>query len=104
MARAGSDHTDVLRSHVDRLLSSREYPKTICPSEVPRALTTAELRACGTSDWRSLMPAVRDILWNMREKGEVEILQKGSLLPQGIELGDINGPIRARKSLSLNLG
>lgn len=97
MACAGSDHTDVLRPHVDRLLSSREYPKTICPSEVPRALTAAELRACGASDWRSLMPAVRNILWSMREKGEVEIMQKGSLLPQGIELGDVNGPIRARK-------
>ena len=97
MAEAEFHHRDVLRPHLDRLLSSRDYPKTICPSEVPRALTAAELRACGASDWRSLMPAVRDILWNMREKGEVEILQKGSLVPQGIELGDVKGPIRARK-------
>lgn len=87
----------VLKPHIDSLLSSREYPKTICPSEVPRALTAAELRACGTSDWRGLMPAVRELLWNMQEKGEVEILQKGSLVPQGIELGDVKGPIRARK-------
>ena len=87
----------VLRPHIDRLLSSRDYPKTICPSEVPRALTAAEIKACGASDWRGLMPAVRDILWNMREKGDVEILQKGSLVPQGIELVDVKGPIRARK-------
>ncbi len=90
----------VLRPHIDRLLSSRDYPKTICPSEVPRALTAAEIKACGASDWRSLMPAIRDILWNMREKGEVEILQKGSLVPQGIELVDLKGPIRARKVTS----
>ena len=97
MSVTESDDSDILRPHIDHLLSSRDYPKTICPSEVPRALTAAELKACGTSDWRSLMPAVRDILWNMREKGEVEILQKGSVLPQSIESGDVKGPIRARK-------
>lgn len=97
MDSAGSNHTDILMPHIDRLLSSREYPKTICPSEVPRALTAAELSACDASDWRSLMPAVRDILWSMREKGEVEILRRGSLLPPGIDLGNVNGPIRARK-------
>lgn len=97
MAEAESHHSDVLRPHVDRLLASRAYPKTICPSEVPRALTTTELRACSASGWRSLMPAVRHILWNMREDGEVEILQKGSLVPQGTELVNVKGPIRARK-------
>ncbi len=95
MAEAGFK---VLRPHIDRLLSSRDYPKTICPSEVPRALTAAEIKACGAADWRGLMPAVRDILWNMREKGDVEILQKGLLVPQGIELVDVKGPIRARKA------
>lgn len=92
-----NDRDNVLKPHLDRLLSSRDYPKTICPSEVPRALAAAELKACGTTDWRNLMPAVRDILWNMREKGQVEILQKGSVVPQGIESGEVKGPIRARK-------
>ena len=96
MAETEVNNRDVLR-HIDRLLSSREYPKTICPSEVARALTAAELEIYGASDWRSLMPAIRDLLWKMRENGEVEILQKGSLVPQGIELGDVKGPIRARK-------
>ena len=95
MAETHLSQTDVL-GHMERLLSSREYPKTICPSEVARALTAAELKACGASDWRSLMPAIRGILWNLREKGEVEILQKG-LLVQGVELEDLKGPIRARK-------
>ena len=97
MAEAEVTGRDVLGPHLDRLLSSRDYPKTICPSEVPRALTAAELRACGTLDWRSLMPLVREILWDMRERGQVEILQKGSLVPQGIESANIKGPIRARK-------
>ena len=100
MAEATFAHRDILNAHLDNLLSSREYPKTICPSEVPRALTAAELGSCGASDWRSLMPAIREILWNMREKGKVEILQKGSVVPEGIELADLKGPIRARKILS----
>ena len=97
MTNSKDKYNTLLKPHIDRLLSSRDYPKTICPSEVPRALTAAELKACGTTDWRSLMPAVRDILWNMREKGEVEILQKGLVVPQGIEPGEVKGPIRARK-------
>lgn len=96
MAEIGTNHRDILM-HTDRLLSSRDYPKTICPSEVARALTVAELKACGASDWRDLMPTVRGILWDMREKRKVEILQKGSPVPQGIDLGDVKGPIRARK-------
>ena len=97
MSVASVDNKDVLIPHVHRLLSSRDYPKTICPSEVARTLTAAELRTCETTDWRNLMPAIRDILWNMRENGEVEILQKGSVVPQDIELAEVKGPIRARK-------
>ena len=97
MSVTNVDNTGVLMPHIHRLLSSRDYPKTICPSEVARALTATELKACDTTDWRNLMPAVRDILWSMREKGEVEILQKGALLPRDTKLGEVKGPIRARK-------
>lgn len=100
MAAAESNRRDVLIVHIDYLLSSRNFPKTICPSEVPRALTSLELKACGVSDWRTLMPAVRDILWDMREQGQVEILQKGALVPQGVAPSDIKGPLRARKVYS----
>jgi len=44
------------------------------------------------------MPEVREILWEMRRRGEVEILQKGALVPDGIELEDLKGPIRARRA------
>ena len=92
------DVRDVLGFYLERLLSSREYPKTICPSEVARALSIAELKASATSDWRELMPQVREILWAMRENGEVQILQKGELIPEATGLGDVQGPIRARRS------
>lgn len=93
---ADAGQVDILMPIIERLLSSREYPKTICPSEVPRALTGSQLKALGASEWRELMPQVREILWDMRQRGQVEILQKGSLVPDGIALEDLKGPIRAR--------
>ena len=87
----------IIESHLHRLLSTREYPKTICPSEVPRALSAKELLDVGASDWRELMPEVRRLLWELRERGEVEILQKGQPLPGTIVEADVKGPIRARK-------
>jgi len=87
----------IVKFHLDRLLSLRQHPKTICPSEVARAVSTSELRRAGVSDWRDLMPEIRRILWIMRDNGEVEILQKGAVLPDSLAIADIVGPIRARK-------
>ncbi len=87
----------LLLPHLNRLLSSREYPKTICPSECARALNADELRASGTSNWRDLMPQIREILWDMRQREEVEILQRGVPIADEIGLEDIKGPIRARR-------
>lgn len=88
---------DIVKPHLERLLESRSFPKTICPSEVPRALSKSELTSTGASSWRDLMPLVRKMLWEMREAGEVEILQKGNPLPNTTALDEVVGPIRARK-------
>ena len=98
MAREATDHREILITHLNRLLSARAYPKTICPSEVPRALTATELKTLEVSDWRNLMPEVREMLWDLRQRGQVDILQKGSLVPDDVDLPDIKGPIRARRS------
>ena len=45
------------------------------------------------------MPEVREMIWEMRRGGEVEILQKGSVIPDGITLEDLKGPIRARRAI-----
>lgn len=100
MASQPTNPNEVLFFHLNRLLSSRHYPKTICPSEAPRALSSAELKELEVLNWRDLMPAVREILWDMRRRGEVEILQKGIPVPETTELQDIKGPIRARKASS----
>ncbi|CAF9929933.1 MAG: hypothetical protein HETSPECPRED_007502 [Heterodermia speciosa] len=89
---------NIILPHLDRLLSSREFPKTICPSEIARAVSAKDLELLDISEWRDLMPGIREELWSMRRRGEVEILQRGAVLPEGIELQDIKGPIRARKA------
>lgn len=94
---ASSHIQSILKPHLDRLLSARVHPKTICPSEAARALSHSELQAVDASEWRELMPTIREMLWEMRALGEVEILQKGEPIPEGVELQDVKGPIRARR-------
>ena len=88
---------ELIHRHIERLLSIREFPKTICPSEAPRALSNNELEVAGVSDWRVLMPEARKVLWGMRDHGEVEILQGGVPLPDSITVEEVKGPIRARR-------
>jgi len=89
----------MIKSHLDRLLASREWPKTICPSEVARALSKSELRTAGIASWRELMPIIRTVVAYMYTEGEVEVLQKGEVLcgDVGEDLGNITGPIRVRR-------
>ncbi|MFN3822464.1 MAG: DUF3253 domain-containing protein [Pseudorhodobacter sp.] len=61
----------------------RRAPKTLCPSEVARALSP---------DWRPLMPHVRAVAAGM---AEVEILQKGAPVP---DPAACRGPVRLRLS------
>ena len=86
---------EVVQATLDRILQQREYPKTMCPSEVARGLPSEELRKL-KNGWRDAMPLVREILFEMKDTTEVEILQKGQVLPIDTKLEDIKGPIRAR--------
>ena len=93
-----SSVTQLLESQLRRLFLTRTYPKTICPSEAPRALTTSELNSVGVSEWRELMPEVRRIIWDMYMRKEVEILQRGHPIPEDVvDIEDLKGPLRARK-------
>lgn len=83
--------------HLNRLLDSRSFPKTICPSEAARALTAAEIQATGVGSWRDLMPAIRSLAFEMRDSGELEILQRGEILPGSQTWEQTVGPIRLRR-------
>ncbi|KAF2798765.1 hypothetical protein K505DRAFT_232559 [Melanomma pulvis-pyrius CBS 109.77] len=86
----------IVLAHTQRLLSTRDYPKTICPSEVARAFSAAELQMLNARSWRDAMEHVREVLWELREEGKVEILQRGEVLGDDVGLGDVRGPIRVR--------
>ena len=87
---------EVVTSHLNELLNKRQYPKTVCPSEAARALSTAELRESGVATWRDLMPALRQLAFQMRDEDRIQILQKSQVLPLGQTMEQTTGPIRLR--------
>jgi hypothetical protein len=70
------------------LLAQRAPGKTICPSEVARALA---------DDWRPLMPQIRAVAAELVAAGEIEMTQKGTPIdPHGAR-----GPVRLRARAGL---
>ena len=66
------------------MLETRAATATICPSDVARA---------ATEDWRPLMEPVRRAARRLVAAGEVEILQRGSV----VDPSSAKGPIRIRR-------
>jgi hypothetical protein len=91
-----STSSDLLSTRFQALLSQRAYPKTICPSEVARSLSASDLRVLGVSSWRDLMPRLRQMAFKARDRGEVQLLQRGSIIGSEMGLEDVRGPIRVR--------
>ena len=60
---------------------TRGTGKTICPSEVARALS---------DDWRSLMPDIRRVAQTLAEAGDIAVTQKGL----AVDAVAARGPIR----------
>lgn len=58
--------------------------KTVCPSEIARALFPA--------NWRNYMQQIRDAAVELQKEGKVTITQKG--LPVNVD--HIKGPIRIK--------
>jgi hypothetical protein len=74
-----------LRAAVLDLLAQRDEGKTICPSDVARAVH-------GDADegWRVLMDPVRSAAAELAADGVVEITQGGRL----VDIGTARGPVR----------
>ena len=66
------------------MATERGPDKTICPSEVARALFPAQ--------WRKHMDEVRQAAISLQQEGKVAITQKGQL----IDVKKIKGPIRIK--------
>ncbi|OYW33110.1 MAG: hypothetical protein B7Z51_02010 [Methyloversatilis sp. 12-65-5] len=66
--------------------------RSICPSEVARALA---------ADWRALMPRVREVTRRLAREGRVVITQGGEKRDAD---GDWRGPIRIAQGLARSSG
>ena len=78
--------TAVLASAILRLLDERGNGKTICPSEVARAVADSDVR----SKWEPLMQPVRDAALNLAAAGEIVIKQRGHI----VDGHTAKGPVR----------
>lgn len=70
-----------IEAEITAQVTARGAGRTICPSEVARALGT---------DWRALMPQVRDVAQDMARRGAIAVTQKGV----AVDAVAANGPIR----------
>ena len=80
---AGLFHLDIEKT-ILTLCLERGAGKTICPSEVARALQSDD------AAWRALMPKVREVAHEMAKTGDIAIYHKGKQRPDH----DVTGVIR----------
>jgi hypothetical protein len=73
-----------IRQTILHMATDRGMDKTICPSEVARALFPV--------NWRKYMEEVREAAIELQQEGKVSITQKGE--PADVE--HIKGPIRIK--------
>jgi hypothetical protein len=76
---------ETIRQQILEHVERRGPEKTICPSEVARALDSI--------NWRELMPLVRDVGCELAGDGLIQVTQRGQVVqdPQ-----NARGPIRYR--------
>ncbi|QXV67160.1 DUF3253 domain-containing protein [Mucilaginibacter sp. 21P] len=67
-----------------KMASQRAPDKTVCPSEIARALFP--------DDWRKHMADIRNEAIKLQEAGEVQITQKG----KAVDVEHLKGPVRIK--------
>lgn len=85
---------EAIRDRIVELCTARGSTKSICPSEVARALAGDE------ETWRALMKPVRRQAQRLAEEGRIDILKKG----KPIAPDSIKGVIRLRIAEDSNSG
>ncbi|MEM1377524.1 MAG: DUF3253 domain-containing protein [Pseudomonadota bacterium] len=82
--RNSPDLFDSIGDEIMRRVHERGAGKTICPSEVARAL------ADNDDAWRALMPSVRAVAAHLSQSGKIVVTQKGA----PVDAETARGPIR----------
>jgi hypothetical protein len=81
-----------IESTILDLLAARGSDKSICPSEVARALQPGAQGTGGQDGWQSLMTPVRQAAIRLARAGQIDILRKGKPVPPE----EVRGVIRLR--------
>lgn len=84
--RGGMDRDAELERTMLRLVDERAPDRTICPSDVARAVGDAD-------SWRSLMDATRAVAARLADAGEVVVTQRGEI----VDVRTARGPVRIRR-------
>ncbi len=71
---------NALEGAISAALQRRGAGKSICPSDVARAVA---------ADWRPLMPAIRRVAQAMAERGDLAVTQRGRPVRADIARGPI---------------
>lgn len=82
--------TPAIEAMILALTAARGPGKSICPSDVARALHPASL----DKDWHPLLPAVRRAASLLALAGQIDILRKG----QAVDPLGVKGVIRLRQA------
>lgn len=80
---------DAIAREIVRQCLQRGPAKSICPSEVARALVAED------ADWRALMPDIRRVADTLRDEGRIAVMQRG----QHVHAATTRGPIRLSLSV-----
>lgn len=73
-----------IERNIFRLLDLRSEQSSICPSEVARAMYSAE------SEWRAAMPRIRAVAGDLASRGLLRVTRKG----KDVNATGGGGPIR----------
>ena len=93
MASIQIETNQLISEQLIKMLEQKENGKTLCPSEVVRAIDNKL-----PNGWRAEMLTVRTIAYNMARQGLISIFQKGISIPLD-QLDYIRGPIRLGLSI-----
>jgi hypothetical protein len=74
-----------------RQVAARGSDKSICPSEVARALRPGD-----APGWQSLMTPVREVAVGLARAGQIDILRKGRPVAPPDDASALKGVIRLR--------
>ena len=90
-------HDPTLRARFITLLDNTDPPASFKASEVAQSLSVMELRKLGYDKWDEALPAVKELAWELRAFGDVEILKGGRIIPMDVDAWEVEGGVRIRR-------